>query len=251
MRFTRVALITLSLMVSLVGTAVADIGPKPIRETGIWNDPERFQLLENIVEINLGWDAAEVTACFVFISVHELNYWDKGTLEWVWPLPAAYPMPDQFQVSSYERPVWPEKIEEYRETPCRSHSSYINLETRPVRQEWFEQIGIDHWYVFSNDFLMYMPAPSLLVKAVVSYSQPYKWQIDRVGEITYIFRTGSLWSGPIEHLLLKVHCERGMELVGSSWQLEDGVIELTDVEPESDLMLTVQRMSTGIMELRD
>lgn len=251
MKFVQITMVILSLLGLLVDWAAADIAPPPIRDTGIWNDPARFRLVDNIVDITLGNEVAEISACFLFVSTHKLHYGDTGELEWAWPLPSGYPLPRPFNVVTVSKPCLcdAKEIEHFQKTPCTvpHEERYI----RSVKLESFDQLGIRDWYVFRDEFLMYMPGPFLIVETIVRYTQPYKWKENGLGELIYVFRTGGLWSESIERLKLQVQSTPGMELTNCSWSLKDGKTELTDTEPESDLLLTVRRVLADVPEGQD
>jgi hypothetical protein len=240
----RIAVVTVSLFGLAAQTAAADIGFKPIKDTGTWNDPRRFRLVDNDIEITLGDKAANVTACFLFVSENQLRQWDKGTLVWTWPLPSDYPRPTQFKVSTAASFASSsvEAARAHRLDPCNVVNNARTI-TAP-RLESFDQLGIHQWYVFDSEFLMHTPYPLLVVRTVVSYSQPYRWTPQGLGELAYVLRTGSLWAGTIDRLTLRLRSTPGVELASCSWSLQHGKRELSDVEPDRDLFLTVRPLST-------
>jgi hypothetical protein len=132
-----------------------------------------------------------------------------------------------------------EAIEDMRAAPCAVSNRGKDL--NKITIESFDRIGIEKWFVFRDEFLMYMPTPILAVATSVSYRQPYRRNDDGHDELTYVFRTGALWSGSIDRLNLTVRLRSGIALVSSSWLLEQGRAELEDVEPESDLLLTIRQ----------
>jgi len=220
----------------------ADFGPKPIKDTGLWNDPSKFILLYNSVHIKLNKEDAHIKACFFFECTYRFDYWNKGKLEWAWPLPSKYPRPEQLKIIS-DTFVFFSEFDVAKEVEINPCFFYINdnRKFKPYKLESFTQLDIYQWYVFQDDFLIFMPGPILGARIRIDYHQKYKWNKDGTGSMLYVLRTGSLWAGSIRQLNINIEKSENIELVRCNWKLIKNKIHLTNIEPKKDLLITIRR----------
>ncbi len=249
-------LLVLSLFL-LATPALADLGPKPIRLKQTWDDPERLRLIKNSINIDLMPDGADVRACFLFQSSRRIRYYDRIRLEWAWPVPADWERPEslvaysetilQMRIPPDTAPTLPEGGYWYmQDAPCFVPSEE---QRREIREEAFEQIGIQDWLAFKDELVVYMPTDHFAVKVVVEYTQPYTNRDTPHEEFAYVLRTGALWKGSIDELAIRVWTAPGVSIVHSNWPLETGWNVWTGQEPTRDLYISVEVEEERVSDL--
>lgn len=239
----------------LATPCTADIGPKPIRDIGIVDEPSSFRLVANVVSVTLGTRSATVDAWFHLVSTDRYWHWDKGRIVWGWPLPGDLPDPIQLRFAMMvdflgfhqpERGSFDLMLREAAAVVCPPpESQWEQFDRRyeiPWAPEQYDLLGISRWAVLDQGFLLYTPAPWLSVRLHVRYEQPYARVPGRAGlrEFAYVLRTGALWEGPIDRLRIAVKAKHGVKIVDSTWPLADGVCDSLALEPAADLRLRLR-----------
>jgi len=250
-------LVLLLACLALPAWCPADLGPTSIRDVGVWNTPERFQLVGNRVAIKLGGEAAHVEACLCFLSKDAPWHWDQGKLIWAWPVPSSQPEPRDLRIMAAidlvaynprRQQEMAERIAKFVSSPCAFADRAVlagksgDHGSLPWAVREYEMIGISKWLEVESDFLAYMPDRNLLVTVRVAYDQPYAPAAPEspLREFRYVLRTGALWDGPIGRLRIEAAGEEGVTIAGANLPLQSGVLDTTAIEPAEDLLLTVR-----------
>lgn len=223
-----------------------------VRKPGNSFYPSYLTLTDNQISIRLGRDSAQVQACFHLLSEPANIYWPAKKIEWAWPMPTDWVRPVDFRVFSRITATKrdPEDIiQDYRTRPCmvpesfeipKENGYYQSLDN--PNESWFNDPLIDgvfHWYVFGQTIKHSFVSFRLSVEMRVTYTQPYNKGENGQSEFQYILRTGSTFAGKIGHLRIEVESEPGVQVLDSNWELQDGLIDTNEINPEKDLQITL------------